>query len=262
MGDRWGVAACRAIAAFADAELGDITDALADAADASAEFEALGDQWGRAMALIAKGAALRGSGRHQEAIEDLQQAVEMSEAAVHPVTAALALGVLGYCRLDVGDADGARAAAERAITTLTDMDLEPSALVGLHVLLAQSLRSLGRIDEAIPLLHEAQGCLDASLLFPRRQALAHLAGAMRESGDASGALTVARQAFAVPAEDVRSRVVALRVLAQCLADCGDRPAAEMALRQASALAGATEQSSERATTDAALMVLATARGAR
>ncbi|HEX4655716.1 MAG TPA: tetratricopeptide repeat protein [Mycobacteriales bacterium] len=261
MGDRWGVAACRAIAAFADAELGDITAALEDAAESSTEFEALDDRWGRSMALIAKGAALRGSKRHDEAIQELQQAVALSEAAVHPVTAALALGVLGYCRLDVGDAEGARGAAERAITTLTGMDLEPSALVGLHVLLAQALRGLGRLDEAITLLQESQACLDASLLFPRRQALAHLAGAMREAGDPTGALAVARQAFAVPAEDVRSRVVALRVLAQCLAECGDLPAAELSLRQAAALARATEQSSERAVTEAALMVLAGPRGA-
>jgi hypothetical protein len=94
-----------------------------------------------------------------------------------------------------------------------------------------------------------------SLLFPRRQALAHLAGALTEVGRPGEGLTVLTEAFAVPAEDVRSRIVALRVLAQCLLRCGDPPAAEAALRQAVALSHATEMSSERAATDDAMRAL-------
>jgi hypothetical protein len=97
--------------------------------------------------------------------------------------------------------------------------------------------------------------VEGSLVFPRRQALAHLAGALREAGSPGPALRVVQEEFAVPAEDVRSRVVALRVLAQCLAQCGDRPAAERALRQAWALSRATEQTSERAATETALAAL-------
>jgi class 3 adenylate cyclase/tetratricopeptide (TPR) repeat protein len=255
MGDRWGVAACRAIAAFADAELGDITAALRDGALARTDFHELGDRWGESMALIARGAALRGCGRHEEAVGELEEAVALSEEAIHPVTAALALGVLGYCRLDLDDAVGAKEAADRAIDTLSAMDLEPSALVGLRVLLAQASRALGRLEDAIALLRQAEAMVEGSLVFPRRQALAHLAGALREAGSPGPALRVVQEAFAVPAEDVRSRVVALRVLAQCLAACGDRPAAERALRQASALSRATEQTSERAATEAALAAL-------
>jgi tetratricopeptide (TPR) repeat protein len=255
MGDRWGVAACRAIAAFADAELGHVTAALEDGADALDEFRTLGDRWGQSMALVARGAALRGCGRHVDAIAELQQAVTLSEEGIHPVTAVLALGVLGYCRLDLGDAEGAKAAADRAIAALSAMDLEPSALVGLRVLLAQAFRALGQLDEAIVLLRQAEAVVEGSLVFPRRQALAHLAGALREAGSPAAALRVIHQAFAVPAEDVRSRVVALRVLAQCLADVGDLPAADRALRQAWGLSRATEQTSEQAATGAALTVL-------
>jgi tetratricopeptide (TPR) repeat protein len=259
MGDRWGVAACLAIAAFADAELGNITAALEDANRAHEEFVDLADTWGQSMSLIARGAALRGASRHEEASAVLQEAVNVSADAVHPVTGALALGVLGYCRLDVGDAEGARAAAERALTALAGVDLEPSAFVGLRVLLAQSMRAVGGLDDALPLLREAESVREGSLLFPRRQALAHLAGALRESGEPLAGLGVVRRAFAVPAEDVRSRVVALRVLAQCLADCNDRPAAATALRQAVALAGATEMSSELPVTTRALDVLTAGR---
>jgi hypothetical protein len=98
---------------------------------------------------------------------------------------------------------------------------------------------------ALPLLEEAEICRDeTSLIFPRRQALAHLAGARLEMGDVAGALAVVEDAFAVPAEDVRSRVVALRVLAQVLTAAGDAPAGLFAGRQAVALSGATEMRSE------------------
>jgi Flp pilus assembly protein TadD len=124
--------------------------------------------------------------------------------------------------------------------------------VGLRVLLAQALRARGHLDEALPLLREARSCREGSLVFPRRQALAHLAGALAETGETVEALAAANAAFTVPAEDIRSRVVALRVLAACLAASGDRPAAEFALRQARALAGATEMCSELPATERAL----------
>jgi tetratricopeptide (TPR) repeat protein len=256
MNDRWGTAVCETIDGFAAAELGQISTALRQTVASAQQFAGLGDTWGESLALAAQGAALRGSGKHDKATKALRRAVEIAEKAVHPVTGALALGVLGYCRLDVGDADGAREAAERALSSLTAMDLEPPALVGLQVLLAQALRAKGKLDEALPLLREAQKFDEASLVFPRRQALAHLAGALAESGDHRAALSIANDALQVPAEDVRSRVVALRVLATCLQQCGDRPAALYALRQALALASSTETTSELAATKSALSAMA------
>ncbi|HEU5033563.1 MAG TPA: adenylate/guanylate cyclase domain-containing protein [Mycobacteriales bacterium] len=252
--DRWGTAACLTIDGFAAAELGQIATAIEETTAAHADFVDLGDTWGQSLALVAQGAALRGAGRHAEATTVLQRAVEVAAVAAHPVTGALALGVLGYCRLDVGDVAGAHAAADEALHRLSGMDLEPAALVGLRVLRAQALRAEGRLAEALPLLREAESCREASLVFPRRQALAHLAGALLESGQRAEAVTVITDAFAVPAEDVRSRVVALRVLAQCLTAGGDRPAAQLALRQAVALAGSTEMRSELASTEHALDV--------
>ena len=255
LGDRWGGAACLTIDGFAAAELGDLRTAVEETSRALAVFRELGDTWGQAMALVAHGAALRGYGRYDDATDVLSQAVRLSEDAQHPVIGALALGVLGYCRLDLGDVDGAQAAAERALAALAGMDLEPAALVGLRVLLAQALRARGRLADALLLLREAERCRDGSLVFPRRQALAHLAGALREAGDHRDALAVANDALHVPAEDVRSRVVALRVLAQCLAANGDAPAAEVAVRAAVALASATEMRSELATSERALSAL-------
>lgn len=251
MSDRWGTAACLTIDGFAAAELGEIAAALDQTAAAGVEFAELGDTWGQAMALVAHGAALRGAARHDEATVVLRRAVEVSTAAGHPVTAALANGVLGYCRLDVGDVDGARSAAEDALSELSGMDLEPPALVGLRVLLAQVLRARGDTTAALPLLREAEACREGTLVFPRRQALAHLAGALLETGDEAEARRAIADAFATPAEDVRSRVIALRVLAASLATA-DPPAAVAALRQAVALARATETTSELPATERAL----------
>jgi len=254
-GDRWGVAACLTIDGFAAAELGELSTALDETSRALTAFRDLGDTWGQAMAYVAHGAALRGYARYDDATASLSQAVRLSEEAQHPVIGALALGVLGYCRLDLGDVDGAQAAAERALGALAGMDLEPAALVGLRVLLAQALRARGRLPDALYLLREAESCRDASLVFPRRQALAHLAGALREAGEHQEALAVANDAMHVPAEDVRSRVVALRVLAQCLASCGDAPAAGVAVREAVALAASTEMRSELPGSERALAAL-------
>ncbi len=256
MSDRWGTAACLTIGGFAAAELGEVGVALDQTGAALADFAELGDTWGESMALVAQGAALRGASRHREAEQALRRAVDVSRAAGHPVTGALALGVLGYCRLDLGDVDGAQEAAEEALTWLEPMDLEPTALTGLRVLLAQTLRARGLVAEAVPLLREAESSREGSLIFPRRQALAHLAGALIDSGRPGEAGPVLREAFAVPAEDVRSRVVSLRVLAHWLTTRGDARAAQMALRQALALARSTEMRSELPATERALDLLA------
>ena len=123
------------------------------------------------------------------------------------------------------------------------------------MLLAQALRARGQTEEAVQLLREAQTVASASLAFPRRQALAHLAGALLELGETAEALRVAHQAMAQPAQDVRSRIVALRVLGACLSAAGDVPAARYALRQATVLSGATEMRGELAASQRALSAL-------
>jgi class 3 adenylate cyclase/tetratricopeptide (TPR) repeat protein len=255
MGDRWGTAACLTIDGLAAAELGRVTTALEESAAAYEEFLDLGDTWGQAMALVAEGASLRSAGRHRKAVRRLERAVQIAEQGRHPVPAVLALGVLGYCRLDLGDAGAAEAVADRALGVIDGLDVRPGALVGLRVLKAQAMRASGRLDEAIELLREAQVLREASLVFPRRQALAHLAGALLERGDAGEALQVAQQAMSETAEDVRSRIVALRVLGGCLAAVGDNPAARAAVRQAVALSNATEMTGELAGSRRALAAL-------
>jgi tetratricopeptide (TPR) repeat protein len=255
LGDRWGTAACLTIDALAAAELGQISTALEESAAAYDDFKALGDTWGVCLASIGSGIALRGAGRLRKAIRRLEHAAELAERSHQPVPQALAMSAIGYCRLDLGDFAAAEAAANRALETIAPLDVRPAALVGMRVLRAQALRARGDAEAALPLLREAQQVDDGSLAFPRRQALAHLAGVLLELGEEREALAVAHQAMATPAQDLRSRIVTLRVLGACLAAVGDLPAARFAVRQALALSGATEMRAELGATQKALDAL-------
>ena len=257
--DRWGTAACLTIDGFAAAELGSITTAIDETTQAHDMFADLQDTWGQSLALAAKGAALRAANEHTAAVECLERAVQMSVDSAQPTSGALALGVLGYCRLDVGDLDAAEAAARQGLDIVSGLELEPAAQTGPRVLIAQVLRARGDLPAALELLRAAEAVRgESSLVFPRRQAIAHLAGALLESGETGAALDAAHHAMSVPAEDVRSRVVTLRVLAQCLARAGDAPAAAFAARHAYAAATVTQMRSEVAATARLLDTLAAA----
>ena len=96
----WGTAACLTIDAIAAAELGQITTALEESANAYDEFEALNDTWGVCLASIASGIALRGAGRPRKAIRRLEHAAELADKGHQPFPRALAMSAIGYCRLD------------------------------------------------------------------------------------------------------------------------------------------------------------------
>lgn len=252
LGQRWGTAVCLTIDAFAAAELGELSASRTGAARARKIFDELADAWGHSMTLVAEAFAERGAGDPSRAVRLLERAVALAETQHHPASASLALCAIGYCELDLARPDNAAQAAARALDLLDRLDVEPAAKIGAQVLLGQARRARGETSAALPLLEAAAAATDEpSLIFPRRQALAHLAGALLELGEPARAYAVACQAMQVPAEDVRSRVVALRVLAACLAAVGDLPAARTALEQAGALSRATEQVSERAATAAA-----------
>lgn len=250
-GDTWGVAALRTVEAFAAAELGELTHADAGARQALLGFAEVDDPWGRSLALVVRGVVARGLGEPELAVPLLVEAVSVAEGAAHPLTIGMARTVLGYCRLDAGEPEAAEAAARATLDLIAPLDLDEAARVGPVVLLAQACRRQGDLGTALRLLGEAATAAGTpSLVFPRRQALAHLAGALLEAGHRAEALRAAERAQQVPAEDVRSRVVALRALAGARAATGDGAGARAAVDEASALAHATEQTSERSVTDA------------
>ena len=144
----------------------------------------------------------------------------------------------------------------RASALVAGLDLEPHALLGARVLLAQVLRARGQLEEALRELDGALATDDTpALLFPRRQALAHRAGTLLALGRGEEALASAREALAEPAEDVRSRVVALRALAAAEAAAGHPDAARAALEEARETARSAGHLGELAPTERALAAL-------
>ena len=253
-GDRWAVAALLTIDAIAAAELGDVVVGAEEAERARVRFADVGDAWGQSLSLVAAGISARGADLPERAVTFLETAFALSETGHHPITGALALVALGYSHLDRGDQDSAEGCVWKVAATLAGLDLEPHAALGARVLHAQVLRLRGHLDEA---LAELDGALSAAaeapgLLFSRRQALAHRAGTLLELGRVAEALDAARDAVGTPGEDVRSQVLALRVLGTCLRAAGDEGGAVVVLSRALEVARSTGQRSELASTERAL----------
>jgi class 3 adenylate cyclase/tetratricopeptide (TPR) repeat protein len=245
VGEQWGMAVCLTIDAIAAAELGDISTAEAHAARATELFEATGDTWGSMLVLVARGLAARGAGEPARGVRYLIQACEQALERGQVVVGALARVLLGLTLLDAGEVDRAARAAEAALHDLDSLELRPHAQLGAKVLVAQIARARGRIDDARDLLREALAASEpATLMFPRRQAYAHLAGILLDAGDPVEALEVARRAVAVDAEDVRATVLGYRALGTALVANGELEAGRRAYLRALAAATATGAVSE------------------
>ncbi len=256
MGERWGIAALLTIDALAAAELGDLSAGAATAEHARAVFAEVGDAWGQSLALTAAGFAARGAGQTDEALVLLDRAEQLSAGAGSRLTQSLALVGSGYVHLDRRDVDSAEGCAWRACAALTGLDLEPHALLGARVLLAQALRLRGELDKALEELDSALAAsAEPALLFPRRQALAHRSGVLLELGLVDDAVAAGQEAVALRSEDVRSQVLALRALGSAVRAAGDRAQASELYRAALLAASATEQRSEIAATQALLDAL-------
>jgi class 3 adenylate cyclase/tetratricopeptide (TPR) repeat protein len=232
LGAEWEICAGRVIGALAAAELGDLTWAREQVELAQQGFDRLGDGWGQAMAAIVAGVVARGLGETREARTALRRAADSGAATGHHTLELLASVVLGLVHLDRGDIRAAAQAADRAERVAARLDLSETAASAQLVLRAQVLRARGQLAEARQLLERAARAEQPSFLFPRRQALAHLAGVLLQDGDVAAARAAIDAALSVPAEDVRSHVVTQRVLAQVLTAEGDADAAEHAAQEA------------------------------
>ncbi|ABD13631.1 putative ATPase [Frankia casuarinae] len=245
VGEQWGMAVCLTIDAIAAAELGDIATAETHAERAAELFTSIGDAWGTMLTLVARGLAARGTGESARGAEYLEQACAEAAARGHVVVGALARVLLGLTWLDAGEVDKAGQAAEIAQADLAQLELRPHAQLGAKVLVAQIARARGRLDEATELLREALSASEpATLMFPRRQAYAHLAGILLDAGQPTQALTVARRAVNVDAEDVRAQVLGYRALGTALVANGDLEGGRAAYLRALAAATATGAVSE------------------
>ena len=254
MHDRWGEAATLTIDSMAASELGDITAAERSAARAHELFASIDDAWGVSLAFVAQGMAAQARGRTEDAAARLRAAISLSEAAKQPSTLDLSLTALAWTSYWARDLRTAEEAARAAIDLAHQMGLAPHAEIGSRVVLALVDRARGSLDAAVAALAAIAetGPEQPTFLFPMRQALAHYAGTLLESGRPVEALAAAERAVATPAEDVRSRVISLRALGSALRANGRYDEAEAALRAALAEATATEQAQERPATEQAL----------
>jgi class 3 adenylate cyclase/tetratricopeptide (TPR) repeat protein len=257
VGEAWAVGTLRAVAAYAAAELGDLAEADREARRAYRDFAAANDDWGRGFALVVRGVIARGLAEPDHAWDLLTDALRYCEATGHPLLIGLARTLRGLVALDRGEPDLAEVEANAVLAVVEPHDILPPAQVGPRVLLACARLAHDDAPAAVRLLAPiADDAGDPSLLFSRRQAVASYANALLAAGRAEEALHWARRAQEVPAEDVRSCVVATRVLAETLAAAGRPEEAYAVAREAAGLAYATEQISERKNADGLLARLA------
>jgi class 3 adenylate cyclase/tetratricopeptide (TPR) repeat protein len=250
VGEAWAVGTLRAVWAFAAAELGELAEADRMARRAYRDFAAADDDWGRGFALMVRGVVARGLGEADHAADLLDDANGYCERAGHPLLIGMARTIRGLVALEAGDPDAALAQADAVLAVGEPHGLLEPAQVAPRLLLARA--KLARSDHAAALavLQPIVAAAGApSVLVSRRQAVATYARALLAAGQPDEALSWARLANELPAEDIRSRVVGARVLARTLAAAGACAEARAAADEAVRLAYATEQVSERRTTD-------------
>ncbi|MDI2131821.1 BTAD domain-containing putative transcriptional regulator [Yinghuangia seranimata] len=113
-GDRWGRAAALVTRATQAMYRGDLVGLRRDAADSAALFDALGDRWGRVRAGELLGVLAEIGGDYAEAARLLRAGLRGAEELDLPTDAAFHLGRLGRIALLTGDLAGADVFHERA----------------------------------------------------------------------------------------------------------------------------------------------------
>ena len=253
VGEAWAVGTLRAVGAYAAAELGDLTEADAAARRAFRDFSAADDDWGRGLSLVVRGVVARGLGEPAHARDLLTDALSCAERTGHPLLVGMAGTVRGFVHLELDDPAAAAADADRVLSRMTSQSVLPAVRVGPRALRALADLAAGDTGTALAELSDiAADAAEPSVLFPRRQAVAGYAQALLAAGCGAEALTWARRAVDLPAEDVRSRVVAGRVLAQALAAVGESDEALVVAAEAVREAYGTQQTSERVAADSTL----------
>lgn len=259
VGEAWAVGTLRAVEAFAAAELGEMAEADREARRAYRDFVSVADDWGRGFALVVRGVVARGLAEPGHATDLLTDALKYGERTGHPLLIGMAQTVRGLVALDAGDAVTAEAEARAVLEVVKPHDVFDWGQVGPLVLLALARLGRGDADTALPLLEKAAADADApSVLFPRRLAVAFYASALLDIGRVEEAVGWARRAAALPGEDIRSRVVTLRVLAEALAATGELAEARVAAVAAVEHAYATQQVNERPAAEEVLRRLSVA----
>ncbi|HEY2674672.1 MAG TPA: adenylate/guanylate cyclase domain-containing protein [Rugosimonospora sp.] len=251
VGEQWAVGTLRAVEAFAAAELGDLAEADRGARRAYRDFAAASDDWGRGLALVVRGVIARGLGSLDHAYDLLTDALAYGERTAHPLLIGMARTIRGFVSLERGDPAGAEADALAVLAVVEPHDVFEPAQVGPRVLLGAARLAAGDARAALRQLEPVASLPDdPAVLFSRRQGVALHAAALRTIGDLPAALEQARRAAAMPGEDIRSHVIALRELATTLAATGACEEARAVAAEAVTVAHSSSQTGERAASEA------------
>ncbi|GIE87431.1 adenylate/guanylate cyclase domain-containing protein [Actinoplanes regularis] len=246
VGEGWAVGTLRVVEAYAAAELGDLGAADSQARRAYREFQEVSDDWGCGLAMVVRGAIARGLGEFDHAADLLDDALWFAERTGHPLLLGMAGTLHGFVALKQGDLDRAEADARRVMLAVEPHNALAPAQVGPRVLLAEARIRAGDAATAIGLLAPIASDTSApSLLFSRRHTLASYSSALLAEGRVGEALTWIERAREVPAEDVRSGVMAAMVRARVLAASDRYAEARASAEEAVRLAYSTEQAGER-----------------
>jgi class 3 adenylate cyclase/tetratricopeptide (TPR) repeat protein len=257
VGEAWTVGTLRAVGAFASAELGDLSEADREARRAFRHFSAAADDWGRGLSLVVRGVIASGLGEPAHARDLLTDALDCARRTSHPLLFGMGGTLRGFAHLQLRDVAAAEADADRVLEAMAPHDVLPAGRVGPRTLRAQARLAAGDVTFALAELGAlAATATEPALLFPRRQVVAQYANALIVAGRIDEAVSWARRAANLPGEDVRSRVVSLRVLASALAAAGQRDEAVATATRAVRDAYGTQQVSERAAADTVLGIVA------
>ncbi|HEX6970471.1 MAG TPA: adenylate/guanylate cyclase domain-containing protein [Micromonosporaceae bacterium] len=241
----WAVGTLRAVAAYASAELGDLAEADQEARGAYRDFAAVSDDWGRGFALVVRGVVARGLNEPVHAADLLTEALELARRIPHPLLTGMAGTLRGFVALESGDVAGAEADARAVQAAVEPHNPLAPAQAAPQVLLATARLAADDPGTALGLLAPLAAARAPALLISRRQIMARYAAALLADGQREQALDWAGRAVVAPAEDIRSQVIAARVLADALAANGEFEQARAMVEEAVRLAYATEQRSER-----------------
>ncbi|MEV0643954.1 BTAD domain-containing putative transcriptional regulator [Phytomonospora sp. NPDC050363] len=146
-GDDWGIAAALALRAVQRFGSGDLTEALADAAESLALFERLGDAWGQLRAIYPLASHAEVTGDYARAERLHTRGLAAAEELALWREASDRLCGLGRVALLRGDLDASRRLHEQALHRAVEHrhhNGEVSAEIGLGL----TARRAGRLDEA------------------------------------------------------------------------------------------------------------------
>jgi tetratricopeptide (TPR) repeat protein len=224
VGEHWAVGTLRAVAAFADAQLGDLAAAETQARQADEEFDVIDDDWGRAFVLLVRGVVAREQGQPERAADLFDQARVRGGGNGHPLLLGLAHTLHGFTVVETGDAAAAEKDAHAVLEVAGPYGAAEAARMGPRVLLGRARLANGDVTGAVGILGEVATALQdgepASVLISPRQAVAEYAAALLAAERTDEALATARRAVQLPGEDVRGRRFADRVLADAIERAG------------------------------------------